>query len=218
MYADRAAAGRELATLLSDYARREDLIVLALPRGGVPVALEIARQLGAPLDVLVVRKLGLPSQPELAAGAIAPGGVLVMSPELQARSSGLRAILAPVIRRERAEMQRREALYREGRPVLNVRNRTVILVDDGIATGSTMEAAVLALNAMGARSIVIAVPVAAAQAAAFLTPQVDRLVCPHQPRDFVAVGQWYENFAQVDDAEVMAMLRGSASNIAQPAA
>jgi putative phosphoribosyl transferase len=212
MFADRTAAGRELATLLAGFSGQDKLLVLALPRGGVPVALEIARQLGAPLDVLVVRKLGLPWQPELAGGAIGPGGALVMNPEMQTRYPDLEAILAPVIRRERAEMLRREALYRAGRPALDARRSTVILVDDGIATGATMEAAVLAMKARGAHSIVIAVPVAPADAADHLAGLVDLLVCPQRPRDLVAVGHWYGNFAQLDDAEVLRMLHESTRN------
>jgi putative phosphoribosyl transferase len=210
MYANRQSAGRQLAALLGAYANRDDTIVLALPRGGVPVAKEVAQALNAPLDVLVVRKLGLPWQPELAAGAIAPGGVVVMNPEVQAASGNLEKTLAPVIERERAEMHRRESLYRKKRPPLVARDRIAIVVDDGIATGATMQAAVLALRAMQARSVVIAVPVAPPDTIARLARLADHVVCPQQPADFMAVGQWYGEFAQVSDAEVIDFLKSPA--------
>jgi len=210
IYADRREAGRQLAALLAEYAGRSDVIVLALPRGGVPVAKEIANALHAPLDVLVVRKLGVPWQPELAAGAIAPGGVVVFNPALQAEIEGLKGALEPVIARERAEMQRREALYRKNRPSLEIRDRIAIVVDDGIATGATMEAAVLALRAMHARSVVVAVPVAPPSNIRRLTRLADRVVCPRQPDSFFAVSQWYAAFSQVSDAEVNALLEPEA--------
>jgi putative phosphoribosyl transferase len=210
MYANRQSAGRQLAALLGAYANRDDTIVLALPRGGVPVAKEVAQALKAPLDVLVVRKLGLPWQPELAAGAIAPGGVVVMNPEVQAASANLEKTLAPVIERERAEMHRRESLYRKKRPPLVARGRIAIVIDDGIATGATMQAAVLALRAMQARSVVIAVPVAPPDTIARLARLADHVVCPQQPADFMAVGQWYGEFAQVSDAEVIEFLKSPA--------
>ena len=206
IYANRQTAGRELATRLTEYANRDDTLVLALPRGGVPVAKEVAQALHAPLDVLVVRKLGLPWQPELAAGAIAPGGVIVMNPEVQAGFDDLDKILAPVVKRERAELRRREALYRKNRPPLQVRDRIAILVDDGIATGATMEAAVRALQSLRARSVVIAVPVAPPDTVDRLGQAADRVICLQQPMTFLAVGQWYEDFPQVSDAEVVALL------------
>lgn len=206
VYADRQAAGRQLAVLLNEYADQSDVIVLALPRGGVPVAKEVAAALRAPLDVLVIRKLGVPWQPELAAGAIAPGGIVVFNQALEAEIAGLKPMLEPVIARERAEMQRREALYRANRPPLEVRDRVAIVVDDGIATGATMEAAAQALRAMHARSVVIAVPVAPAHAVRRLAQFSDRVICAQQPADFFAVGQWYEKFPQVSDAEVNALL------------
>jgi len=206
VYADRQEAGRELAALLSEFSGRNDVIVLALPRGGLPVAKEIAKALTAPLDVLVVRKLGVPWQPELAAGAIAPGGVVVLNRELQAEIAGLNTMLEPVVARERAELQRREALYRTNRPPLEVRGRTAIVVDDGIATGATMEAAVLALRALHASSVVIAVPVAPPHTIQRLTRLADRVVCLQQPFSFFAVSQWYAEFPQVSDAQVIAML------------
>jgi putative phosphoribosyl transferase len=206
IFRDRIAAGRALAALLSEYAHRDDTIVLALPRGGVPVAREIALALEAPLDVLVVRKLGLPWQPELAAGAIAPGGVLVLNREVRAEIPELDSVLEPVLSQERRELARREAAYRHGRPPLQVRDRTVILVDDGIATGATMEAAALSMRAMHAGSIVIAVPVAPPATLERLARHADRVVCPEQPADFMAVGQYYDEFPQLTDREVVQLL------------
>lgn len=205
-FRDRMTAGRVLAALLDEYAHRDDTIVLGLPRGGVPVAREIALALQAPLDVLVVRKLGIPWQPEFAAGAIAPGGVLVLNHQAEAEIPGLSRLLEPVVAQERQELARREAAYRRGRPPLDVAGRTVILVDDGIATGATIEAAVVALRAMHARSIVIAVPVAPPEATRRLARHADRIVCPEQPADFMAVGQYYDDFPQLTDAEVVRLL------------
>ncbi|MGE0030606.1 MAG: phosphoribosyltransferase [Steroidobacteraceae bacterium] len=205
-FRDRMAAGRVLAALLDEYANRDDTIVLGLPRGGVPVAREIALALRAPLDVLVVRKLGIPWQPEFAAGAIAPGGVLVLNHEAEAEIPGLNRLLEPVVAQERRELARREASYRRGRQALDVAGRTVILVDDGIATGATIEAAAVALRAMHARSIVIAVPVAPPGAIRRLARHADRIVCPEQPADFMAVGQYYDDFPQLTDAEVVRLL------------
>lgn len=206
IFRDRIAAGRALAALLAEYAHRDDMIVLALPRGGVPVAREIALALAAPLDVLVVRKLGLPWQPELAAGAIAPGGVLVLNREIRAEIPELDRVLEPVMAQELQELARRETAYRHGRPPLQVRGRTVILVDDGIATGATMEAAALALRAMHAGSIVIAVPVGPPATLRRLARHADRVVCPEQPADFMAVGQYYDEFPQLTDREVVQLL------------
>ncbi len=205
-FRDRRSAGRVLAALLEEYADRDDTIVLALPRGGVPVAREIAVALQAPLDVLVVRKLGLPWQPELAAGAIAPGGVLVLNREVLAEIPELDRVLEPVVAQERRELARREAAYRRGLRPLEVAGRTVILVDDGIATGATIEAAAVALRAMNARLIIIAVPVAPRGAVRRLAPHADRIVCPEQPADFMAVGQYYDDFPQLTDAEVVRLL------------
>lgn len=206
IFRDRMAAGQVLAALLEEYVHRDDTIVLALPRGGVPVAREIALALQAPLDVLVVRKLGIPWQPEFAAGAIAPGGVLVLNQQAAAEIPGLRRLLEPVVAQERRELARREAVYRRGRQAPDVAGRTVILVDDGIATGATIEAAAVALRAMNARSIVIAVPVAPPGAIRRLARHADRIVCPEQPADFMAVGQYYDEFPQLTDAEVVRLL------------
>ncbi|HEY7740507.1 MAG TPA: phosphoribosyltransferase family protein [Steroidobacteraceae bacterium] len=206
MYADRRTAGQGLATQLGDYAGRTDTIVLALPRGGVPVAAEVAKALAAPLDVLNVRKLGMPWQPEFAAGAIAPGGVLVLNPAARSGTPSLEALLEPVIGSERQELARRERVYRRGRPPLDLEGRIAILVDDGIATGATMEAAAMAARAMGAKEVVVAVPVAPPETVRRMGAHADRVVCPEQPAGFMAVGQFYVEFPQLSDAEVLDQL------------
>jgi putative phosphoribosyl transferase len=180
--------------------------VLALPRGGVPVATEVAKALAAPLDVLIVRKLGMPWQPEFAAGAIAPGGVLVLNPAARSATSSLETLLEPVIASERQELARRERTYRGGRPPLDLKDRSVILVDDGIATGATMEAAAMAARAMGAKEVIVAVPVAPPETVRRMSAHADRVVCPEQPADFMAVGQFYVEFPQLSDAEVLDQL------------
>ena len=208
MYRDRRHAGQELARLLREYEKDRNVRVLALPRGGVPVAAEVAATLNAPLDILVVRKVGLPWQPELAAGAIAPGGVVVRNPDVSTSFTDLDEALAPVITAERRELQRREALYRKGRAQIDVQDRIVILIDDGIATGSTMEAAVGALRALHARSVIVAVPVAPPDTIERLSRLADCVICPNQPEPFVAVGRWYDDFPQLSDDEVIAILAG----------
>lgn len=209
IYHNRQVAGRELAGLLRDHADDPGAIVLALPRGGLPVAAEVAATLHLPLDVLVVRKLGLPWQPELAAGAIAPGGIVVRNPQVAALFQDLDKTLEQVAAVELRELRRRESIYRKGREPLDIRDRVVILVDDGIATGATMEAAVRSMRALHARSIVVAVPVAPPETVAALSQLADRVVCPHQPEPFVAVGRWYEEFPQLTDDEVNAILAQS---------
>ena len=198
---DREDAGRQLATALSQYAGRADLLVLALPRGGVPVAREVAAALGAPLDVFVVRKLGVPGHRELAMGAIASGGVLVVS-DVAREMAIPEETIEEVRQLEGVELLRREALYRGGRPPADVAGRTVILVDDGVATGSTMRAAIEALRALGAAGIVVAIPVAPAETTAELRALADDLICLGTPEPFVAVGMWYEDFSPTSDAEV----------------
>src|SRR5579863_1351106 len=189
-FTDRADAGQRLARRL-EYLRGGDIVVLGLPRGGVPVAFEVARALGVPLDVLVVRKLGVPFQPELAMGAIGEGGVRVENVDVL-RSAGLgSAALDEAERRERPELERRAILYREGRPGVDVRGRCAIVVDDGIATGSSMRAACRVVRAHGAASVVVAVPVASAGAVAGLETECDELVCLEVPEPFYAVGEWY---------------------------
>ena len=205
-YPDRRAAGQVLAQELLDYADRPDVCVLALPRGGVPVGFEVAQALRAPLDVFIVRKLGVPGHEELAMGAIATGGAQVLNEEVIQQLDIPPFVIEAAARREGQELQRRETLYRGDRPPLNLENRTVILVDDGLATGSTMRAAVAAVRHQKASRIVIAVPVAAPDTVARLEREVDALVCPLTPRSFQAVGQWYVRFDQTTDEEVRELL------------
>jgi putative phosphoribosyl transferase len=215
VFADRAAAGRALATLLQDYVAGPDVIVLALPRGGVPVGHAIAHALQLPLDVLVVRKLGVPGQPELAMGAIAPGGVRVLNPEVSHWLEADADVIEAVAMRERHELERRERAYRSDRLPLDVVRRTVIVVDDGAATGATMRAAVQALRRMGATRIVVALPTAARDACAELRILADEVVCVTTPEPFNAVGCWYREFDQTTDTEVMALLHDAQSGGAQ---
>jgi len=205
-FADRAAAGRVLAEKLADYAERDDVIVLALPRGGVPVASEVARALGAPLDVFVVRKLGAPSQEELAMGAIASGDVVVINDDVVKALKVPPEVLEEKIASERAELSRRESVYRGDRPPLDVQGRTVILIDDGLATGSTMRAAVMALRGQAPARIVVAVPIGAPATCAEFQQIADECICALTPEPFRAVGLWYEDFAQTTDDEVRELL------------
>ncbi len=203
---DRHEAGQVLAKALSGYAGRPDVVVLALPRGGVPVAYEVARALDAPLDVFLVRKLGVPGQEELAMGAIASGGLRVLNPSVLSVLRVPDSVIDAVADRELAELERREQAYRDGRPPLDVRGKVAILVDDGLATGSTMRAAVAALRRLGPARIVVAVPVAAAATCAELRHEVDEVVCALTPEPFYAVGLWYEDFSQTTDDEVRELL------------
>jgi predicted phosphoribosyltransferase len=206
VFDDREQAGRALAAELAAWRSRPGALVLGLPRGGVPVAFEVADALGLPLDVLVVRKLGLPSQPELAMGAIASGGALVVNEDvLRYLPSGGDAFEA-VRAREQRELERREREYRGDRPPLGLRGRSVILVDDGLATGATMEAAVRSLQSLGAQRVVVAVPVASTEARDRITAVADEVVCLEAPEFFSAVGQWYREFGQTTDAEVTGLL------------
>jgi putative phosphoribosyl transferase len=199
-----------LAKLLTKFAHRSDVLVLALPRGGVPVAFEVAQALNAPLDVFLVRKLGVPGHEELAMGAIASGDVRVLNPTVVDSLHLSQAVIEAAVERERRELQRREIAYRADRPPPQVRNRTVILVDDGIATGATMRAAVEALREMQAGRIVVATPTVAWSTADEMQREVDELFAVMTPSDFAGVGQWYENFSQTSDAEVRAVLEKSA--------
>jgi predicted phosphoribosyltransferase len=205
-FRDRADGGHQLARLLAQYADREDVIVLALPRGGVPVAFEIARSLHAPLDVFLVRKLGVPGHDELAMGAIASGGVRVLSHDTISQLGVSADAVDAVTRREGAELDRRDRLYRGDRPKAALAGRIVILVDDGLATGSTMEAAILAVRQSAPARIVVAVPVGAAETCERLRTIADDVVCAYAPDYFQAVGLWYERFDQTTDEEVITLL------------
>ena len=206
VFEDREEAGRALSASLGAWRARPDALVLGLPRGGVPVAFEVADALGLPLDVLVVRKLGLPGQPELAMGAIAGGGALVVNEEVLRYLPPDGDAFETVRAREQRELERREREYRGDRPPLDVRGRSVILVDDGLATGATMEAAVRSLQSLGARRIVVAVPVASVEARERIAAVADEVVCLATPEFFSAVGQWYRDFGQTSDTEVTGLL------------
>jgi len=210
-FLNRTDAGRQLAAELTRYGARSDVLVLGLPRGGVPVAFEIAMAIDAPLDVFVVRKLGLPGHEEFGIGAIASGGVRVVD-ESVLRAYGVDAeMLNQITERERRELRRREHLYRDDRPFPSVADRVVILVDDGLATGSTMRAAVAALRAENPREIVVAVPVGAPETCAAMARLADEVVCLATPEPFYAVGLWYEDFEQTDDDEVHDLLERAAA-------
>ncbi len=206
IFEDRADAGRRLAEKLMPY-KDGGVRVLALPRGGVPVAFEVARALHAPLDVFVVRKLGVPGHEELAMGAIASGGVRVLNEETLAQLRIDDATLNAVTEAEREELERREAVYRDGSPAPDVGAKPVILIDDGLATGASMYAAIIALRARLPSKIIVAVPVAPAETCANLAQYVDEMVCAATPEPFRGVGAWYDDFRQVNDAEVRDILR-----------
>ncbi len=216
-FVDRREAGRALAGLLQHHRGHDDVVVLGLARGGVPVAFEVARSLGARLDVLVVRKLGLPSQPELAMGAITGTGEVVLDDRVLRAAGVGRDALARVAREELQEVRRRDARYRGGRPPVDVTGQTAIVVDDGLATGSTMAAAVVALRHAHAARLVVAVPVAPRQTVTRLASQVDELVCAITPSSFVAVSQQYRDFAPTTDDEVCRLLRDAWSAEARAA-
>jgi putative phosphoribosyl transferase len=210
-YLDRTEAGRVLATELKRFAGRPDVIVLALPRGGVPVAYEVARGLGAPLDVMVVRKLGAPGQEELAMGAIASGSVLVLNEEVVRSFHIPNEVVAAEVTKEQEELARRELLYRGDRPYPSLRGKTVLLVDDGLATGSTMRAAVVAVSRQDPARIVVAVPTAPEESCREIAQEADECVCVDQPEWFFAVAQSYEDFPQTSDAEVRGLLDAAAA-------
>jgi putative phosphoribosyl transferase len=206
-FANRVDAGRKLADRLAVYRERRDVIVLGLPRGGVPVAFEVARALGVPLDIFLVRKLGAPGHEELAMGAIASGGVVVVHDDVVKALKISADELLDEIETQRQELARREAIYRGDRPALDVEGKTVILIDDGMATGSSMRAAVTALRRKDPARIVVAVPVGAASTCAELEAIADECVCVVAPENFRAVGLWYDDFAQTVDEEVCFILR-----------
>ena len=207
---NRTEAGQFLAKNLSAYANREDVIVLALPRGGVPVAAEVAKKLNAPLDVFVVRKLGLPEHPELAMGAIAPGGVRVFNGEIVNALRIPDEVIDAVSAKELIELQRREKAYRAGRPPVELEGKTAIVVDDGVATGSTMLAAISALRQLNVARIVVAAPVIAASTYSEMQRAADEVAAVMMPEKFYAVGLWYEDFSQTSDEEVRELLAQAA--------
>jgi predicted phosphoribosyltransferase len=213
-YQDRAEAGKRLAEQLMAYANRPDVVVLALPRGGVPVAFVVAQALNAPLDVFLVRKLGVPGYEELAMGAIAAGGVRVLNKEVVRILHIPDTAIEAVAVQEQQELERRARHYRNGRVALDVRGRTIILVDDGLATGATMRAAVVALRQQQPAHIVIAVPVAASATCEEFRAQGEEIVCTATLEPFYAVGLWYEDFSQTSDAEVRDLLTGAAERYA----
>ncbi len=209
-YRDRTQAGCVLASMLTTYSNRKDVLVLALPRGGVPVAYEVAKALHAPLDVFLVRKLGVPGHEELAMGAIAMGGIRVINEEVVRSLHISPHVLDAVASREQQELERREQLYRDDRPLLVVRDQNVILIDDGLATGATMRAAVHALQVQVPAKIVVAVPVAAYPTYRRFHAEVDEIICPQTPEVFYGVGWWYEDFSQTSDQQVRELLSLSA--------
>jgi putative phosphoribosyl transferase len=212
-FANRTEAGRLLVEKLVKYAGRDDVIVLGLPRGGVPVAFEVAHRLGAPLDVFIVRKLGVPGFEELAAGAIASGGVRVLNEDVMRSIPHADEAIDAVTIRETAELERREQIYREGRTAPQLRDRIVILVDDGLATGATMRAAIEALRQSGAAKIVVAVPVGPQDTCRELEEKADETICLSTPEFFQAVGQYYEDFSQTSDEDVRELLSHAAQEM-----
>src|SRR5438874_11216857 len=216
-FLNRTEAGRLLAEKLEKYANRNDVVVLGLPRGGVPVAYEVAKHLRTPLDVFIVRKLGVPGFEELAAGAIASGGVRVLNEDVMRAIPYADAAIEAVTAKETAELQRREQIYREGRAAPELRDRIVILVDDGLATGATMRAAVKALRQRRAAKIVVAVPVGPPDTCREFEDEADEVVCASEPEFIQAVGQYYEDFSQTSDDEVRELLTRAAGSEDRPA-
>jgi putative phosphoribosyl transferase len=206
IFRNRQDAGQRLAARLMNYAERSDVLVLALPRGGVPVAFEVAQQLKAPLDVFLVRKLGVPGHEELAMGAIASGGTRVINEDVVRYLQIPGEVIDAVAADEQRELERRERAYRDGRPAPQVKDRVVILIDDGLATGSTMRAAAAALHKQNPSRIVVAVPVAPAETCEEFRKEVDEVVCAATPEPFQGVGLWYDNFSQTSDEEVRQLL------------
>ena len=218
VFKDRFEAGRLLASKLQEFANRDDVVVLALPRGGVPVGYEVAKALHVPLDVFVVRKLGVPGQEELAMGALASGGIVVLNRNIIEALSIPQGMINAAVAREQRELERREREYRDGRPPIDVQGRTVILVDDGLATGSSMRVAATALRKKLPARTVVAVPVAAPSTCAEFETEVDKVICAATPEPFWAVGVWYRDFSQTTDEEVRELLRRATSELQSPEA
>ncbi len=215
LFRDRADAGRQLAVQLQDYAEREDTVVLGLPRGGVPVAYEIAVALRLPLDVFVVRKIGVPGQEELALGALASGGILVFNEDILSVLHAPDEVLHELVAQQQYEIEQRERRYRGDRPPYDLGGKTLILVDDGLATGATMRAAVAALRRHKPQQIVAAVPVSAPQIAEELRMLVDEMICLATPEPFASVGTWYQNFTQTSDRTVSELLENAREHLYQ---
>ncbi len=213
VFRDRREAGQVLAARLGAYADRPDVLVLGLPRGGVPVAFEVARELEAQLDIFLVRKLGVPGREELAMGAIASGGVRVINEDVVQALEIPMARIEAAAEAEQRELERREQAYRGNRPEAVVRGKTAILIDDGLATGSSMRAAVAGLRLLGPARIVVAVPVAPAETCELLKQEVDEVVCAATPEPFIGVGAWYADFEQTSDEEVRSLLRRAAQPV-----
>lgn len=209
IFKNRQDAGQKLAEKLTGYAGRDDVLILALPRGGVPVAFEAAQKLDAPMDVFLVRKLGVPGQEELAMGAIASGGVRVLNESVVVPLNIPDKVIDAVAEKEQRELERREKAYRADLPSLEVTGKTVILIDDGLATGATMRAAAVALKQQNLQQLVVAVPVASPETCAEFREEVDVIVCAVTPRPFYGVGMWYEDFSQVADDQVRELLEKS---------
>ncbi|WP_025041952.1 phosphoribosyltransferase [Nitrosospira briensis] len=208
-FADRAEAGKRLAEALVGYAGRTDVLVLALPRGGVPVAYEVARTLAVPMDLWLVRKLGVPGQEELAMGAIAGKDTRVLNRDIINVLNIDKTTIEAVIVKEQAELERRNRLYRQGRPSPDIEGKTIIIIDDGLATGATMRAAIASLRQAGAARIIAAVPVGAASTCGKVEQDADELVCLYTPEPFYGVGQWYDDFSQTSDESVLALLESA---------
>jgi putative phosphoribosyl transferase len=218
IFKNRKDAGKELAEKLIEYKNRQDVLVLALPRGGVPVAFEAARKLNAPLDVFFVRKLGVPGQEELAMGAIASGEVRVLNEKVVNPLRIPKEIVEAVARKENRELERREKAYRDDLPAPEIAGKTVILIDDGLATGATMRAAIIALKQQNPAKIIVAVPVASPETCAEFRDEVDKIICAVMPEPFRGVGLWYEDFSQTTDEEVRELLSKSREKLATKAA
>lgn len=213
IFKDRRDAGRKLAEKLSAYTNRSDVIVLALPRGGVPVAYEVALALNAPLDIFIVRKLGVPGHEELAMGAIATGGIRVINQDIVRTFNIPHGLIEAVVKRELKELERRERLYRGDQPPRQILNHTAILVDDGLATGASMHGAIMGLRAKDPARIVVAVPTAALETCQAFKDMVDEIICTTTPEPFYGVGRWYEDFSQTTDEEVRALLEDTALQV-----